>query len=353
MTTRDDDFRPHPLLASPHVQTTWGRALRARRAVRLVREAFVLPDGDEVLLDHLEVGAPATPGAPHVLLLHGLKGSSHSVYIQGLLRLLAARRAVDAPGLAATVLNFRSCARPLEAPGSPALPNRGARLYHSGETGDLECVIDALVARRGGAPIRLIGVSLGGNVVLKWLGEHPGDPRVARAATMSVPYDLEAGARHLERGVGPLYANVFIESLKEKARAVAARSPEAAARIDLPRALASRTFFDYDDAATAPLHGFAGARDYYARSSSLGFLGRIATPTLVVSALDDPFLPPSVPAAVRQAASAAVATLFTARGGHAGFVAGPPWRARYWAEERLVEWVLGRDDSGGGGTGVW
>lgn len=327
-----EPFRPAWWLPSPHPQSMWGRLARPRRLVPLRREIVATPDGDELVLDHVD----AEGGAPRLLLLHGLEGSSYSVYIQGLAA--AARRA----GFAVTILNFRSCARPPDDLGT-MLPNRRPRFYHSGETGDAGFVLNLLHRRSPRTPLVAAGASLGGNVLLKWLGENRGQELLRAAATVSVPYDLAAGARFLETGAGPFYAAVFLRTLKEKVKDLAARFPEARERIDLGRALAAKTFREFDDAATGPLHGFAGADDYYAKSSSLGFLPRVDTPVLCLSAEDDPFVPAEVLPRARAAASPAVTCLFTTAGGHVGFVAGPsPARAVYWAEETTVRWLRDR-----------
>jgi predicted alpha/beta-fold hydrolase len=324
-----DGFRPAWWLPGAHLQTVWGRLARPRTLVPLRREALAAPDGDTLLLDHAAAEAPED--APALLLLHGLEGSSHSVYAQGLLAL-----AVRA-GFRASVLNFRYCARDFEDL-ARAIPNGRPRLYHSGETSDLDFVARTLVARRGG-PIFAAGVSLGGNVLLKWLGEHPEERLVAAAATLSVPYDLAAGDRRMTSLPSAFYVRAFVKTLVPKAEALARRFPDAAARIDLPRARGAWTFRTFDDAATAPLHGFAGAADYYARSSSLPFLGRITIPTLCVSALDDPFVDPASVEEARRTASPAVRFLVTESGGHAGFIAARGLRPVYWAEEKAVSFL--------------
>lgn len=327
--TAHDSFRAAWWLRNPHLQTIWGRAARSRTAVPLRREIVETLDRDELVLDHAEVaGARA-----RVILLHGLEGSSNSVYIQGTIAELARR------GVSATVMNFRSCARD-PAAGVLWTPNRACRLYHSGETSDLDFVVRLMSGRATGDDLRLLGVSLGGNVVLKWLGEHSDERLVRRAATISVPYDLGAGARHLERGLGRIYVRLFLRSLSMKAEHVAERFPELRTKVDFARGRAASTFYEYDDAVTGPLHGFSGADDYYERSSSIRFVDRITVPTLCISAEDDPFLPPSVLSAVRERASPMVELVVTRRGGHVGFVSGNvPWRPRYWAEERVAEWL--------------
>jgi hypothetical protein len=293
------------------------------------RETLETPDGDELVVDHVE--GPA--GRPRVIVLHGLEGSSYSVYAQGLL--LEIRRR----GWRGAAMNFRSCARD---PGdlSRMLPNRRPRLYHSGETEDLDFLARTLASRDPASPLVAVGVSLGGNVLLKWLGEARADRPVAAAVAISTPYDLAASGRYLETVIGRAYTGRFLGTLKTKAAEVRARFPEAAGRIDLPRALAARTFWEFDDAANAPLHGFAGADDYYRRASSLGYLPGIRSKTLCLSAQDDPFLPPEALERARRAAPPPVEFRVTPRGGHIGFVSGPaPWQARYWGEELAIEWL--------------
>src|SRR5262245_46760514 len=329
MSTDPRDFRPAGWLPGAHAQTVWGRLTRSRRLVPLRREKLATPDGDELLVDHVE----GPEGSPRVIVLHGLEGSSYSVYAQGLLREIQRR------GWRGAAMNFRSCARdPSDL--ARMLPNRRPRMYHSGETGDLDFLAATLAAREPRATLFAIGVSLGGNVLLKWLGERGAAAPIAAAVAISTPYDLAASARHLESAVGRFYTHRFLVTLKRKVVEAAARFPDAAARIDLSRTIASRTFWEFDDAANAPLHGFAGAGDYYSRSSSLAYLSRITIPTLCLSAENDPFLPQEVLERARAAASPSIEFLVTKGGGHIGFVAGwPPWRPTYWAEAFAVDWL--------------
>jgi uncharacterized protein len=317
-------------LPGAHLQTVWARLTRSRRLITFQREILTAADGDDIVLDH----AAGPPGAPRVLLLHGLEGSAFSLHTQGL------AVEVARAGWRSTVLNFRSCARDVDDI-KRRLPNKRPRLYHSGDTGDLDLVVRTLAAREPATPLHAIGFSLGGNVLLKWLGETP-DPAAIRAAvTISVPYDLGAAARYLERPVvGPFYTYNFLHRLKPKALDVLARFPAETAHLDAGRIRAARTLTQFDACLTAPLHGFASAGDYYARCSAIGFLGRIRTPTLCISADDDPFFPAEALARARAAAAPAVTFAVTPWGGHTGFVAGAwPWRPRYWAEEAAVEWL--------------
>jgi len=330
------EFQPAWWIPGAHAQTIWGSLTRSRRLVPYRREALETPDGDELVLDHADAKEPRGEEVPRVLLLHGLEGSSYSVYVQGLAQTINRR------GWNATALNFRSCAR------DPArldrmLPNRRPRLYHSGETADLDFVVRTLVERERGGVLFAVGASLGGNVLLKWLGEHPGQRDVRAAVALSTPFDLGASDRHLDSAIGRLYVGNFLATLRTKALAAVRRFPEAAARIDVPRTLSARTFWEFDDAANAPLHGFTGADDYYARASSIGYLPRVATPTLCLSAEDDPFLPREALGRARAAAAASVQFGVTARGGHIGFVSGAwPGRPVYFAERQAVDWLARR-----------
>jgi predicted alpha/beta-fold hydrolase len=232
-------------------------------------------------------------------------------------------------GWNASLLVFRGC--------GPEF-NSAPRMYHSGETSDLRFALSTLTHRHPNQPIALAGVSLGGNVLLKYLGEAPtAVPKsVVAAAAVSVPFDLEAGSRHLQKGFARVYDRHFVNSLRRKALLKLSQHPGA---FDRERAMAARTIEDFDDAVTAPLHGFAGSSDYYAQSSSIHFISRIAVPTLLLSAEDDPFLPGAVLKGVRRIAAdnRSLTIEFTAHGGHVGFLSGKvPFRPIHWAEERVL-----------------
>jgi predicted alpha/beta-fold hydrolase len=292
---------------------------RPIRCPRLVRERLATPDGDFLDLDWL-AGAPS--GRPLVLVLHGLEGSARSHYAAGLLRESA--RA----GLAAAVLHFRSCSGEL---------NRRARMYHSGDTADLEWVVGELTAREPARPLALVGMSLGANVALKWLGERgeAAPPTVTALAAISTPFDLRACAEVLDRGWNRrLYTRNFLRTLKAKVRAKAGLLD---GQVDLTGALAARTFAEYDRAVTAPLYGFADERDYWTRSSSGAYLPRIRRPCLLINAANDPFVPAgSLPAAAP--AFGFIERLLVREGGHAGFLEGP-WGRRSWAERQALAFV--------------
>ena len=327
----NDAYSPAWWLPSPHLQTIWGRLVRPRNAAPFRRESLTTPDGDELIVDH--AGADDAPA--RVVFLHGLEGSSNSVYVQGMTALALER------GLAVTAMNYRYCARdPHDL--QRCIPNRRPRLYHSGETTDFDFVVNELARRSPSARLFAIGVSLGGNVLLKWLGEHPGQKLVSGAVALSVPYDLGAGGAYMESGLGPLYVRSFVRTLVNKAIHIVREFPEAASKLDIARIAKSSTFREFDDAATAPLHGMSGADDYYAKCSSIHFLERITTPTLCVSAMDDPFLPPAILDRVRTLLPSCAELVVTKQGGHIGFITGSPRRPVYWAEEMAVDWVAAR-----------
>lgn len=344
-------FSPAWFLPGPHLQTIWGRLFRNRRLVPLRREVIETPDGDELMLDHLDVdvipsvgegsgGAGGSMHPPtHFILMHGLEGSAHSVYMQGILD------AIRRHGASATAINFRSCARDLTTRFG-TLPNRTARFYHSGEITDFDLVVRTLAQRMPGTRLVAFGASLGGNALLKWLAANSQQTLVTAAATLSAPYDLAAAGAHLESRIGRWYVGQFVRTLHKKVERVIREFPETRAVLDLDRIRRARTFREFDDAATAPLHGFRDADDYYLRSSSIHDIGRITTPTLCVSAEDDPFTPSSVLKRLIEEAPPSVEVLTTRSGGHTGFVSGSvPWRCVYWAETYVVEWLLAKADA--------
>jgi hypothetical protein len=315
------DFSPAWLLRNRHVQTLWGKLVRKLPPAPTRLERWDTPDGDFIELHRIA----GEPDSPRLVILHGLEGTIRSHYAQGLLH-EANRR-----GWAADLLVFRSCGSEM---------NRARRFYHSGETTDIAFVIDRLVAAEPGRAIVAAGVSLGGNVLLKYLGER-GDavpPQLEAAAAVSVPFDLARSSIQIQRGFARLYQWHFMRSLRRKAAIKLEQFPDIAPPGGLPRL---RTMYDFDDVVTAPLHGFADADDYYRKSSSIGWLHGIRRPTLLLSATDDPFLPPDVFERVREiAARNAWLTLdFPARGGHAGFIAGGGPRLRYFAEKRVCDFL--------------
>lgn len=312
-------FQPAWWCRNRHLQTICGPLFKRER-LPLRRERVSTPDGDFLDLDWLD----GPPAAPLLLVLHGLEGSARSHYVSGLLR------AGRAGGWRGVALNFRSCGGEL---------NRLPRFYHSGETGDLDEIVRRLTDREPGVRIGLVGVSLGGNVAMKWLGERgdtvPGP--VVGAVGISVPFDLAACAAVLDHGLSrALYTTHFLRTLRRKVVLKARIHPRF---VDVGATRRARTFAEYDRVVTAPLNGFADEVDYWTRSSSGPYLERIRRPALLINARDDPFLPASaLPDPARLPGGITVE--FPDRGGHAGFLEGRwPWRVRGWAERRAVEFL--------------
>lgn len=318
--TSGPDYRPPWWYRGRHLQTLWGPLLRRGRQPALRRERVETPDGDFLDLDWL---AGRDRGVPLVVILHGLEGSSRSHYASGLLREL------EHVGWRGLVVNFRSCGGEV---------NRSCRMYHSGDTEDLGFVLSRLTAREPFSRLGLVGVSLGGNVVLKWLAERGDEApaQVAGAVAISTPFNLAACAAALDRGLNrALYTGNFLSSMKVKLDKKAALYEGV---IDLPAARKAKTFAQYDRLVTAPLGGFASERDYWARSSSGPLLPQIRRPTLLINALNDPFIPASALPRATIAKSRWLEANFVPEGGHAGFLEGPSG-ARSWAEARAVAFL--------------
>lgn len=308
-------FRPAWWLRSPHLQTLWPTLLRPRRTLPLSRERVELPDGD-----FLDLSQVRGASGPAVLILHGLEGSLDSHYARGTLAALAAA------GYCPQLMHFRGCG---------GTPNRLPRGYHSGATEDLLSLLEYLQERLGQPPFAAVGFSLGGNLLLKYLGEGRPPIPLQAAVAISVPFQLRDAMVRLNRGFSRLYQRHLLGRLQASYRRKFATLTSPLS-VDLSRL---RTLFDFDDQITAPLHGFAGAEDYYARCSCRQFLARIQTPTLILHARDDPFMfPHTLPSA--EELGPATTLEIAERGGHVGFVAGTlPWRVRYWWEERLVAFL--------------
>jgi predicted alpha/beta-fold hydrolase len=316
-------FRPAWWLPNAHLQTLWPFLFRPPALPPPQRQRLETPDGDFIDLAWF---GPAD--APRVLLLHGLEGGLDSHYIRRSVRTLT-----DA-GYRCCVLQFRGCS---------GEPNLLARSYHSGDTADLAFALGQLASNRR-SPFALVGFSLGGNVLLKWLGEAGAaaleEIGIRCAMAVSVPFRLNDAATRMAGGLSRLYQRHLLASLRTKCREKFRRHPSPT-RVPLERLNNFRLF---DDQVTAPLHGFAGVDDYYRRASSRQYLSRIRTPTLILHAQDDPFMQADTPPDA-QSLPDCVQLELTRRGGHVGFVCGSvPWRARYWYAERLLGWLEAHRD---------
>ena len=312
-------YRAPRWLAGGHAQTIWAyRLLRA--PVPLRRERVDTPDGDFWDFDWLD--APAAPSNPLVVLFHGLEGGSASHYARALLAALARR------GWRGIVPHFRGCG---------GEPNRLPRAYHSGDHAEIAAMLAAIRKRiPPAARLYAVGVSLGGSALLNWLGRERGDAArtLTAAAAVSTPLDLMAAGIAIDQGLNRIYAKHFLATLKPKALAIAARFP---GLLDVVQVRRARTLWDFDDVVTAPLHGFAGTRDYWMRASSKRWLGGIEVPTLVINARNDPFIPArSLPTS--REVSRFVALEQPRQGGHAGFARGPFPGNVDWLPARLLNY---------------
>jgi hypothetical protein len=287
------------------------------------RERWETPDGDFIDLDWID--APPAPqrrdSRPLLIVFHGLEGSSSSHYA---ITLMAAAAAI---GWSGVVVNFRGCS---------GESNRLPRAYHSGDSDEIDWILRRLQALFPTRPRYAVGVSLGGNALLKWLGEREASTSdyLQAAAAISAPLDLAACGHHLARGFNRVYTRHFLHTLKRNAAAKLCRHPGI---FDERRMAAASNLYEFDDVVTAPLHGFNGADDYWRRASSKPWLTGIRLPTLVLNAQNDPFLPAqALPAASQVAAS--VQLEFPRQGGHVGFVTGRLPGRLDWLPQRIFNY---------------
>jgi predicted alpha/beta-fold hydrolase len=319
-------FRPALGLGNPHLQTLWGPLWRKTVHLDRQRERLWLADGDFLDLDwHGAHDAER----PLVVVLHGLTGSSNSPYVAGLQHALAAQ------GWASVAVNWRGCS---------GEPNLLPRSYHSGASEDLAEVVAHLRAARPQAALYAVGYSLGGNILLKHLGETGSGSQLQGAVAVSVPFRLDQCADRIGQGFSKIYQAHFMREMlayvKHKQRRFLHEGhSEGLATLERLGSLENlRTFWDFDGRVTAPLNGFTDAHDYYRRSSSRYFLGDNRTPTLIIQAEDDPFVfPHSLPAA-NELSTSTTFELHT-RGGHVGFVDGSLSRPGYYLERRIPAWL--------------
>jgi len=308
-----NDYPAPRWLTGGHAQTIWP-LLRKGELPNYRRSRWESPDGDFIDLDWID--GPST--APLLVLFHGLEGSSRSHYARALMRGVASR------GWRGVVVHFRGCS---------GVANRLARAYHSGDSAEIDWVLRRL-ATHNTAPLFAAGVSLGANCLLKWLGEQGAAARtvVAAAAAVSAPLDLAAASHALSQGFNRVYSRHFLKTLMPAALAKLERFPGLFLARDV---LAARTLFDFDDAVTAPLHGFDGAADYYEKSSARQFLGAVRVPTLIINSRNDPFLPASSLPETSELANA-IRLETPEAGGHVGFVAGGFPGHLEWLPQRLL-----------------
>jgi hypothetical protein len=317
-------YRGPRWLPTGHAQTIVPALFARLPAVAYRRERWTTPDGDFIDLDWLADDASADGSsvakAPLFVLFHGLEGSSDSHYARVLMAAAKAR------GWRGVVPHFRSCSGPMNL-----LP----RFYHLADSAEVHWILHRLKQQYGG-PIVAAGVSLGGNVLLRWLCEREGDASIVDAAVaISAPLDVHAGGQAISQGFGMVYTRSFLKTLKRKALAKLDQFP---GLYDRETVLAARTLYEFDNVVTAPLHGFRDTNHYWTHATTRPLLPRITVPTLILNARNDPFLPGSVLPSKAEV-SAAVMLDQPDHGGHVGFMTGPfPGRID-WLSQRVFGYL--------------
>ncbi|WP_333874642.1 hydrolase [Methylobacter sp.] len=315
-------------LTNSHLQTLYPALLRnTPNPPDYRRERLITPDHDFIDIDYCGYG-----NRPLIMLIHGLTGSSQSEYIKGLQSTLLKQ------GFRSAAINFRGCS---------GQSNNRARSYHSGETEDIHFLYQTLRQREPETPIAVVGFSLGGNVVLKWLGEHGDRLKLFAAVAVSVPLQLDICATKLDNGFAKCYRGNLLKDLKVYMHVKLqhleniGQSEEAAKIKALGDLSAINSFWQYDDRVVAKLHGFNDVHDYYRRSSSRQYLKSISVPTLLIQAVDDPFMTTEVLPGPNEI-SPYVHLELTKHGGHVGFISGLiPFKPEYWLEQRIPEFLMG------------
>lgn len=320
MPITKSNFKPAWWLPNAHLQTLWSTFFRKAPDIKLNNLSLTLKDSDFIDLSVTPNIAGKTSDKPIVLLLHGLEGSLSSPYAKTLIKSL-----MDA-GYGVYFMHFRGCS---------GEPNNVPRSYHSGETEDLQFVADYLTQRHQRKLHAIIGFSLGGNVLLKWLGEQQNEAVTEAAIAISVPFQLADASKKMNHGFSKIYQHHLISRLQRKYTDKFSIIPSPL-MVDVKKLT---TFYDFDHQVTAPLHGFKSADDYYQQCSSRQFIKAIKVPTLILHAEDDPFMYPDT-APTAEELSDKVELELSPSGGHVGFISGKfPWTARYWIDERVIDWL--------------
>ncbi len=312
-------------LSNSHAQTIYPSLLRQTPTPTLKRERLITPDDDFIDLDFCGEGKQ-----PLVILLHGLAGGSQSGYIKGL------QVALLVQGFRSVALNFRGCSGEL---------NRTSRCYHSGETGDIDFLYQTLKAREPSTQMAAVGFSLGGNVLLKWMGEQGDRVQLFAATAVSVPFVLSECANRLDRGFSKLYRANLLGELKEYVRLKQQHlvslglTEEANILAQLGDLDKINSFWQYDQRVISQLYGFDGVEDYYAKSSSRQFIADITVPTLLIQSEDDPFMTDQVIPDESELSLSTTLEVYPS-GGHVGFVfGGNPFKPHYWLDQRIPDFL--------------
>jgi predicted alpha/beta-fold hydrolase len=298
-----------------HISTILPSLLRKEAYCPYVRERVYTKDGDFFDVDWIKNSYESL-----VVLLHGLEGSSSQHYVRSQADLFSNK------GFDIAAINFRSCSGEM---------NQTTRLYHSGETEDLDLLVNTIRQKDIYKKIFLIGFSLGANVSLKYLGEKS-RTSVDGCVAFSAPIDLRACSYELASGFSRFYSYVFMSTLRKKVKYLQKKHKLKALKEIKPRKL--KTFLDFDELITAPLHGFKSAEDYWAKSSSKQFLGDIKVPTLIVNAKNDPFLSPECYPSDVEINNSLITTIYPEFGGHVGFIEGK-LNDNTWMELKAYEFI--------------
>jgi predicted alpha/beta-fold hydrolase len=303
-------------LTGGHAQTIYPATLMQKPEVALRRERWITPDQDFVDVDFLDGEA----GKPFLVLFHGLEGSSNSHYARALMHKLKAL------GWSGAVPHFRGCS---------GEPNQAPRFYHSGDAQEINWIIRRLhtefKAANPQAKFFASGVSLGGNALLRWLGESQSSAGIVDAAcAVSAPLDLTNSGATLSRGFNRIYTKNFLQTLKPKCLHKLTQFPKL---FDRERMLRAKNLYEFDNVVTAPLHGYRDVDDYWHRASACLVLNDIQVPTLVLNAQNDPFMPAQF---LPKVASTYVTLDYPQHGGHVGFAQGSFPGKLDWLPEKIL-----------------
>ena len=313
----DGNFRPCPFLRGAHLQTIWAAKCRKKPILKDVEwEQLELPDGD-----FLELVWNRNPDRPTVAILSGLEGSfQKSTYLQCLMETLRFNN------MQGVLIHFRGCGREI---------NRLPKSYHAGDTSDVDFALQHITEKSSSFPTAIIGYSLGGNVLLRWLALT--QPTLLKTAiAISVPFDLAASSHHLSQGFSRHYQRYLLKSMQLK---FLKKTKLLGSFLPIKDINALNSFRLFDDAVTAPLHGFSGVDDYYKKASCLNILPEVRTKTLIIHALDDPFLPSEALPSRKKISKSTTIELST-HGGHVGFIGATKFgRLDYWLEDRIVSHI--------------
>lgn len=316
------EFRPIYGFSNPHVQTLLPFILKKPDNEKYGHQTLELNDGDFVDLSWL--GEPEH-AQPIVVLFHGLEGSIKSHYVKTIMQ------AVQQRGWVALLMHFRGCSD---------RPNRLARSYHSGETQDARFLFNWLQEKYPASALAAVGVSLGGNMLLKLQAEYGDKSPLSAAISICAPVQLELCANRINKGVSRIYQYYLVKRLNRKLK-------EKAERFDFEKLIGLekgemsqlKTFWQFDEKVTAPLHGFKNAHDYYKRCSARQYLKDIKKPTLMIHSLDDPFMEPeTIPG--KSELSESIELEVSLHGGHIGFISGSLSEPVFWLQQRISEYIL-------------